>query len=327
MPPELDPGPVRVLRPLAWRVEADHVALPDPRGGAEVRYHPWTEGVLEDLMAGRDYAQIVARVGLPDADRAARRFLFQLRQMGYLDLGFPPAPATLGSYRVEAELGRGGVGIAWRCMDARGERVVVKHAWAYFAGLAAADAHVRREAEMLRALAGVEGVPRLLATFDEGGLAHLVRAYVAGTPLPARRWREDESVALADRLARLVADAHDAGYALVDLQPQNVLVDDALRPTLVDVGLAAPLGSRVKAAGARGFVAPETARAGLVDARTDAWSLGRLLFVLATGAMPQAAWGEAEIARRVAGHPLGARVMALARDAPEARLSPASARA
>jgi serine/threonine protein kinase len=99
----------------------------------------------------------------------------------------------------------------------------------------------RREIDAYRALADVPGIPRMLATHGEAGM---VREFVPGCNL-----KEYRAQALPDRyfhpeLARILADVHARGMSHNDLaKPENVLVDEAGRPVLIDFQIA--LGPRL----------------------------------------------------------------------------------
>ncbi|RKS06858.1 lanthionine synthetase-like protein [Nocardiopsis sp. Huas11] len=118
-----------------------------------------------------------------------------------------------------------------------------------------AIARLRREEANLRALEGVEGVPRLVDSFVLGGHFFLVEEFVQGRPLNA--WcalhhpgvRTDASpeelsafteraLAVFDRLERVLAAIHERGLVFGDLHPNNVMVDDDGNVTLIDFEVA-----------------------------------------------------------------------------------------
>ncbi|MFI6443768.1 hypothetical protein [Kitasatospora sp. NPDC050543] len=182
-----------------------------------------------------------------------------------------------------------------------------------------AGAVLRHEAALLERLDGHGLVPRPIRLVEQGGSVFLVREHLTGRPLgswaegarlagggrPDADWAEVRAVALA--LIGLVERVHAFGLVLRDLSPGGVLVlpDGSLR--LVDLELAAEAGpgcpSSTVPALARtprrpGYRAPEygpgapralTAEGCRVEQSADLYSLGGLLFLLATGHDPQLA--------------------------------------
>lgn len=312
MPPELKLGTPRVLRAMQWRRVEAHVEIFDIGRQAWFKYHAWTAPVLEGIEQGLAFDALATRIPKRDAEKMLRRFLFELRQAGNLDLGLPEPPRAFGGrYEVERELGRGAVGVAWRCLDAKtGERVVVKQPWAYFTGLADAERFLRREADVLRALDDA----RIVRLLDEVE-GCLVRSFVDGRPLPLGKpgWEP-----LAAEIADIIASMHQQGFLLLDGHPGNFLVT-AQGPLLIDAGFATRVGengvARVERAYAgQGFVAPEVRLRKEADARADVWGVGRLCYALKTGILPQE-WTEAQLAERAPGDI----IMALCREEPTRR--------
>jgi dienelactone hydrolase len=217
----------------------------------------------------------------------------------------PAAPRTvlLGDrFTVRAALRHSTKGGVYLADDAvRGGTVVVKqgraHAEADESGRDARDA-IRREEEMLRRLAPTGLVPALLATFTQGGDRFLVEehldraplgAWTAARCLPGRGVPADQTLALARRLALLLAEVHGRGVVLRDLSPTNVLVDPEGLAAVVDLELAAPVGTPARRGGTPGYRAPEHDGPGHDPVATfaeDRFALGCLFFLLATGCDP-----------------------------------------
>jgi len=192
----------------------------------------------------------------------------------------------LGVYRLDARIGKGGMGEVWRAVDQRlGRTVAIK-------------LMLRHSPE---ALARFEREARLAAALDHPHIAKLYEfsstppfiamQYVVGTPL--HRSTGDRIRALRDA-ALAVHHAHQRGVLHRDLKPDNILVDDHGEAFVLDFGLA----RHVEAAehltlsgeivGTPAFMAPEQARgdAALMDARTDVYGLGATLYALLTGTAP-----------------------------------------
>ncbi|MCC7534858.1 MAG: protein kinase, partial [Deltaproteobacteria bacterium] len=204
-----------------------------------------------------------------------------------------PARDRVGPYRVQTVLGRGGMGVVYGALDERGARVAVK---TMRAGVvrAAAVARFAREASLR---IEHENVVRVL---DAG-------VDPDGTPYIAFEWLEGE--AFAQRLARArpsEADARDvvaqacAGLAVVhaagivhrDLKPANLFCCSDGVVKVLDFGVArvaeaATLTSEGAVLGTLSYLSPEQAQSRRdVDARTDVWALGVVLYEALSGVLP-----------------------------------------
>jgi serine/threonine protein kinase len=201
-------------------------------------------------------------------------------------------PESFGKYRVVRPLGDGGQAstlLAWdpdlRC------HVVLK--LYHDARTAAEQDRVLNEG---RALARVRSpyVARCYGVERQGGVPALVVEYVPGRNLRqehrARPLGLGQALELTGQLAEGLAAVHACGRLHRDLKPDNVLVGDDGRPRLVDFGLAAELASDDLAgvSGTLPYMAPEQARgeAERIDARTDVYGLGAVLYELLTGRPP-----------------------------------------
>jgi len=213
--------------------------------------------------------------------------------------GLPPI--VDGKYRVDAQIGRGGMGAVFRARDMRLDRdVAIKVVRADL--LASPDARVRfrREAQVLARLdhAAVVGVYDY-GTFSDGA-AYLVMPFVRGEDLRQRLRRApalaaDEAVAIVHGVAAGVQAAHDAGVFHRDLKPENVLLpEDGSGPKVLDFGVAkaVPVGADGTATfgativGTPAYMAPEQLRGEAADGRADVFSLGVMTFEMLTGRLP-----------------------------------------
>jgi serine/threonine protein kinase len=201
------------------------------------------------------------------------------------------APA-FGKYRVVRRLGRGGQAATLLAFDPDLERYVVLKVFH--------QAHTPQEQEVVlregRALARVCSpyVAQCLAAERQDGVPYLVVEYVAGTSL-AERHRErplapDQTVKCIGQLAEGLAAVHACGLLHRDLKPANVLLDGGGRPRLIDFGLAVPVASAALAevSGTLAYMPSEQARGEVerIDARTDVYGLGAILYELLTGRPP-----------------------------------------
>src|SRR3954471_8917303 len=207
----------------------------------------------------------------------------------------------IGPYRLESRLGRGGMGEVFLAFDERLERwVAVKRIrWHPGSPLGAAE-RFRREAKAAARLNHSAIVQIYDLVTDAEGDA-IVMEHVAGQSLAALRGGSALSPALAVRLAREVAEglahAHAAGFVHRDLKAENVMVTSAGAAKILDFGLAKPLPSASEAAleslttagvvlGTYHTMSPEQAGGDEVDARSDLFSLGVLLYEMLTGGSP-----------------------------------------
>jgi len=218
----------------------------------------------------------------------------------------------IGPYTVEAEIGRGGMGVVYRATDTRlGRPVAIKALPEDFAGDAERLARFEREARTLAALnhpnvAGIHGVE------EHQGRRYLVLEYVDGETLAERLDRGplavDEALEVCTQISRGVEAAHEAGIIHRDLKPGNVKLTPDGKVKVLDFGLAketeegssssidltrSPTITAVQSPTAAGvilgtapYMSPEQARGRPVDRRTDIWSFGVMLYECLTGASP-----------------------------------------
>ncbi len=219
------------------------------------------------------------------------------------------APGTrLGAYEIVAPLGVGGMGEVYRARDSRlGREVAMKVLPEAFAGDAERLARLEREA---RTVAGLNhpNIVVLYSVEQERGVRFLTMELVEGESLvqvvkpgglPLKQVL-DLAIPLADALAA----AHERRVVHRDLKPANVMVTREGRVKILDFGLAKvwspesplgatqeateapPLSSAGLAMGTAPYMAPEQIRGGPVDARTDLFAFGILLYELLTGQRP-----------------------------------------
>jgi Tol biopolymer transport system component len=215
-----------------------------------------------------------------------------------------PAGTRVGPYEVLAPLGVGGMGEVYRARDARlGREVALKVLPEELAADADRLARFEREARSASAL----NHPHIVTVYDVGrvdSLSYIAMELVEGRtlrellvsgPLPAKR-----AVAIAAQAADALAKAHSAGIVHRDLKPENVMVSRDGFVKILDFGLAklaAPSSSGSDSLapttmdatrpgsvlGTVGYMSPEQARGGEVDFRSDQFSLGSILYEIASG--------------------------------------------
>ncbi|MGP3971566.1 Stk1 family PASTA domain-containing Ser/Thr kinase [Streptomyces sp. 6N223] len=203
-----------------------------------------------------------------------------------------------GRYRVDQRIAVGGMATVYLATDARLDRVValkVMHPT-----LAGDDTFVERFTREARSAARLDH-PNIVGVLDQGtdaGYVYLVMEYVAGCTL---RDLLRERGALQPRAVLDIAEpmlaglgaAHRAGLVHRDMKPENVLIGDDGRVKVADFGLVRGVDSHTSATtdevlGTVAYLAPEQIERGQVDARTDVFACGVLLYEMLTGAKPHA---------------------------------------
>ena len=201
-----------------------------------------------------------------------------------------------GRYRLESVLGRGGMAEVWRAVDERLGRPVAVKVLDREAADSVAMRRFEREAQAIARLTH----PNVVAVYDVGvelDTAYLVMELVDGGPLSGLLATGPMAVDDAVRMAAQVCDAlqaaHDAGVVHRDIKPDNILVTPAGVVKVLDFGIARVVqaaGPRLTGAavamGTGAFMAPEQAAGGPVDARTDLYALGCVLYAMLTGGPP-----------------------------------------
>ncbi len=252
-----------------------------------------------------------------------------LERAATAELARVDAPTRVGPWRLEAEIGRGGMGTVWRGRRDDGafeQLVAVK----FVRPELATDLLRRRLVAERRILAGLdhENIARLLDGGVTGnGVPYLVLEYVDGQPIDA--WCDRRALPLAERLKlfRVVCAAVDFAHRKLvlhrDIKSSNVLVDERGRAKLLDFGIAKLLGPEPSEEGwtelglARPltpeWASPELLRGAPLTTASDVYSLGVLLCTLLTGERPHRWTGQstAELARQI--EESGGRPLSLAR--------------
>ncbi len=190
---------------------------------------------------------------------------------------------TLGPCRLDALIGRGGMGRVYKARHLALDRLVaVKLVDDGGEGGAAAREQILAEA---RSAAKFED-SRIVAIYDVGeerGIPYIVMQWVDGESLEARVKRRGplppaEALEIMRETARALGAAHKAGLVHRDIKPGNILVDARGAVKLADFGIARPAGVAAAAgeaiAGSFHFMAPEQAFGGPPDPRSDLYALG-----------------------------------------------------
>src|SRR5882724_6196611 len=213
--------------------------------------------------------------------------------------------AKLGPYEIVAQLGAGGMGEVYRARDTRLERdVAVK----VLPASLASDANLRRRLEREAKAVSKLSHPHICTLHDIGhqdGVDFLVMELVEGETLEHRLMKgplpPEQTLRIATDIAAALASAHRLGITHRDLKPSNVMLTKA-GAKLMDFGLAkqsgpaplataltemtmdqAKLTSEGTLVGTFQYMAPEQLEGKEADARTDIFSLGEVIYEMATG--------------------------------------------
>lgn len=221
----------------------------------------------------------------------------------------PVIGQTLGHYRIEAKLGEGGMGVVYRAFDTHLDRLVAIKILR--ADASTSPGRKRRFLQEAKAASALNH-PNIIHIYDISSSADtdfIAMEFVAGTTLDeligknSLRLRDalKYSVQIADALAR----AHSAGIVHRDLKPANIIVAEDGRVKLLDFGLAKltehvhteaatmtmttvedPLTEEGLIVGTVAYMSPEQVEGRNVDARSDIFSFGSVLYEMVTGRRP-----------------------------------------
>jgi hypothetical protein len=206
-----------------------------------------------------------------------------------------PPPATIGRFTIVGEIGRGANGVVYAAHDpVLGRDVAIK------AIPLAVNDKVREKAEAdfikeARAVAGLNH-PHIVTVFDAGRTDTL--AYIAMERLHGRdlhdylyagsRLGVRQAAALMARIADAVHYAHKRGLIHRDIKPSNIFLSREMKPKVLDFGVALPRSEHdpsqhSQLVGTPNYMSPEQARGAAIDARSDVFSLGAILYEMVTG--------------------------------------------
>jgi serine/threonine protein kinase len=206
-----------------------------------------------------------------------------------------PAGRRLGEFRLLRELGRGGMGIVYEAVqEPLGRRVALK----VLPGGAALDERLAiRFLREARAAARLSH-PGIVAVHTSGraeGVLYFAMELIEGTTLAERiaagPLEPREAARIAAAVARALEHAHAAGLVHRDVKPENVLLSPDGGAKIADFGLvletsAGALTLSHTVLGTPSYVAPEQARGESVDARSDIYGLGAVLYAMLAGSPP-----------------------------------------
>ena len=278
---------------------------------ASERVAAWVQGEEEDAIAAQQIATHVDSCATCRQLADDYRAIFDALRTVALPAATapaPPAPQTIGRYRVIRRIGAGGMGVVYEAEQAEpARRVALK---VIRSSHDVDDVQRRlfaREVQMLARL----NHPNIAAVYDAGrtaeGEPYFVMEFVDGPDLlqavagpPPATFRE--RVRLLWTIARAMSHAHERGIIHRDLKPGNILISrnsagGTPTPKILDFGLARALEAEAPndrttlpgvMLGTLGYMSPEQARGDLdaIDIRSDVYSLGVIFYELLCGALP-----------------------------------------
>jgi ABC-type branched-subunit amino acid transport system substrate-binding protein len=201
--------------------------------------------------------------------------------------------SVFAGYRIEAVIGRGGMGVVYRATDLSLDRPV---ALKLIAPELADDRRFRErfldEPRLAASLDHASVVPIYEAGEHEGQL-YLAMRYVQGSDLRTLLRRDgalepERALAIVGQIAGALDAAHRQGLVHRDVKPANVLLDEDEHAYLTDFGVTQQLGDETAEAGTGtlDYLAPEQIRGEPVDGRTDGYALACVLYECLSGAPP-----------------------------------------
>jgi TolB-like protein len=212
----------------------------------------------------------------------------------------------LGSYRIDAVLGAGGMGVVYLAYDERlGRKVGLKLLPQSVVTTPRRFEKLKREARMASAL----NHPNIMTIHEVGevdGTHYIATEFIEGTTLRQRITKgaipRAQAVEIATQIASALSVAHRAGIVHRDVKPENIMLRPDGYVKVLDFGIAhftqeealearrsavaVLTGEQGKILGTARYMSPEQARGDTVDARSDLWSLGVVLYEMLAGHPP-----------------------------------------
>jgi Tol biopolymer transport system component len=218
-----------------------------------------------------------------------------------------PAGTELGTHKILALIGVGGMGEVYKAHDTKLRRdVAIKVLPESFARDADRLARFRREAQLLASLNN-PNIATIYNIEDSNNTTYLVMELVPGETLAERIKRDgavpvEESLTIAKQIAEALEAAHEKGIIHRDLKPANVKLTPEGKVKVLDFGLAKAFAGDTSTEdignsptlsmaatmqgvilGTAAYMSPEQAKGKAVDKRTDIWAFGAVLYELLTG--------------------------------------------
>src|SRR5580765_2011778 len=207
----------------------------------------------------------------------------------------------VGRYEIDAELGRGAMGVVYRARDPRIDRTVAIKMVSLLGLEPHAEQQYRERFIVEARAAGRLSHPRIVTIHDVAEdpftlTPYIVMEYVSGPSLEEVLRTEngalplDTALQVTQELAEALDYAHAQGIVHRDVKPSNIIVATDGHPKIADFGIAklnaSDLPQTGRTLGTPAYMAPEQLRGDPVDGRSDLFSLGIILYQLLTGHRP-----------------------------------------
>ncbi len=220
----------------------------------------------------------------------------------YVVTGELPEGTVVGEYRIDKKIGEGGMGVVYAATHPMiGKRAAIK---VISASLGTNAVVVERFVQEARSVNQI-GHPNIVDVFAFGtlpdGRSYFVMEHLLGESLRMRLYRAfmsiPDAIQILDEIAGALEAAHEKGIVHRDLKPDNVFLSNVrggfIHVKLLDFGIAKLIteGGIAKTntgelMGTPGYLSPEQARGKNVDARTDIYALGAMMYEMITGRLP-----------------------------------------
>jgi eukaryotic-like serine/threonine-protein kinase len=202
---------------------------------------------------------------------------------------------TISHYKILDKLGEGGMGVVYKAQDLKLDRIIaLKFLPHHLTANEAEEARFLQEAKAASAL-NHPNVCSIHSIGEHEGQSFIDMEFVDGQTLRARTGsgplKSDDAIAYAIQIGEALHEAHSKGIVHRDIKCENIMVNTRNQIKVMDFGLAKLKGSlkltkATSTVGTLSYMAPEQIQGNAVDARSDIFSFGVVLFEMLTGRLP-----------------------------------------
>ncbi|MBW2109162.1 MAG: serine/threonine protein kinase [Deltaproteobacteria bacterium] len=223
--------------------------------------------------------------------------------------------SVLGGFKIEKELGRGGMGIVYKGHElSLNRKVALKVLSERLCSDKEFIERFKREARVIAAL-NHPNIVSILSYGEEQGRYYFAMEYVSGKDLgqilkEKRVIPLDEALSIASQVAGALSEAGSRGVVHRDLKPSNIMIDDMGRAKVTDFGVAHFQDSGVKLTqtglflGTPEYASPEQATGRPLDVRSDIYALGAVLYRMLSGKPPMTGESPLAVMTKIATEPV-----------------------